>query len=288
MLSNYVHTFDNYGHIYKGSHYDKQKYKKKTKVIVFDLDETLGSFMELHILWKAIHSLPKSQSIEFNKLLDLYPEFLRYGILPILDYVYQKKMLGECYKMYIYTNNQCSLEWTDLITKYFEHALKTTSPIFDKTIYAFKINNKHIELSRSTHEKTHSDFIKCTLLPKTTEICFIDNTSFDLMKNERIYYIQPRSYYHNLSIEEIIDRFLKSKLFDNVSEKNVEEFLYAFFYKSGIFNRNKQLLSAEETNLFVAQKIMYHIKEFFFFTNKKKQTKKVRSHSGKKTRKRKI
>ena len=57
------------------------------KVIVFDLDETLGSFAHLEILWNTL-LLYNQNNILFNDLLDLYPEFIRYGIINILEYVY--------------------------------------------------------------------------------------------------------------------------------------------------------------------------------------------------------
>ena len=82
-----------YVQIYKGKYFLKPKYKQVSKVIAFDLDETLGSFIDLDILWRTLKGLEKQYDIEvdFNKLLDLYPEFLRYGILSILEFLYQKK-----------------------------------------------------------------------------------------------------------------------------------------------------------------------------------------------------
>ena len=40
--------------IYKGKHYYKSNLKHCPKVIAFDLDETLGSFVDLDILWNII------------------------------------------------------------------------------------------------------------------------------------------------------------------------------------------------------------------------------------------
>jgi hypothetical protein len=92
-------------HIYKGKSFMMSSKKNKIqseKVITFDLDETLGSFGELYILWQAIteyykkvEKLHDMNSI-FYTLLDLYPEFLRHGILNILGYLYNKKLSGEC------------------------------------------------------------------------------------------------------------------------------------------------------------------------------------------------
>jgi len=102
--------------IYKGKAFIKSYKKLKEpskKVIVFDLDETIGSFGDLYILWEAITEYynMKNQFHNmddiFHKLLDLYPEFLRHGILNILGYLYNKKLSGECAKVFLYTNNQC-------------------------------------------------------------------------------------------------------------------------------------------------------------------------------------
>jgi len=81
--------------------------------------------------------------------------------------------------------------------------------LFDQIIRAFKLNDSI--LSRTSHEKKYSDFINCALLSKHTEVCFIDDIDFSKMKNEKVYYIRPRSYLHRLSINEIIKRFLKKK-----------------------------------------------------------------------------
>jgi acid phosphatase class B len=63
------------------------------KIVVFDLDETLGYFSEFGMFWDALKSYIKNNSIDFNanqdffnKTLDLYPEFLRPNIINILTY----------------------------------------------------------------------------------------------------------------------------------------------------------------------------------------------------------
>lgn len=269
--------YNNYVQVYKGKYYSKTKLKTVSRVIAFDLDETLGSFADLDILWNALKKL--EIGVDFNEFLDLYPEFLRYGILPIMEYLYQKKLTGQCSKIYIYTNNQCHSSWSQMIASYFDYKIKTQEPLFDKIINAFKVNNRQIELSRTSHEKTHFDFIKCTLLPKTTEICFIDNSEFDMMKTDRIYYIQPISYYHNLTVHDIADRFFCSPIGQPFTQN-----------KGKIMNRLEQFKMNRRVNdkidVFVAHKIMYHIKEFFYLTNKRNRTKKIKIHWGRSTRKR--
>jgi len=67
------------------------------KHFVFDLDETIGSFAELEVLWRGLRELSKMNKYSntfqetpefFRKILDLYPEFLRYGIITILQFLY--------------------------------------------------------------------------------------------------------------------------------------------------------------------------------------------------------
>jgi len=82
---------------------------KNKKVIVFDLDETLGSFGELGSFCNALDEYYGDKQISynmFNDLLDLYPEFIRPQIINILKYILQKKKEDKCKYIMIYTNNQ--------------------------------------------------------------------------------------------------------------------------------------------------------------------------------------
>jgi hypothetical protein len=282
-----------YLQVYKGGCYDKKYLKKYQKIIVFDLDETLGSFGDLYILWTGlnkIHTYHKDKTQEiFNNIIDIYPEFLRYGILNILDFLYSKKASGECDKLFIYTNNICTPPWVSLIVEYINYKLKIKDNLFDKIISAFKINNKIIELSRTQREKTSNDLIRCTLLPKTTEICFIDDTYHRDMINEKVYYIQPYPYHHGLSSNAIIKRFILSQqgsefIQEAKMKDTFDEYIsdWFYFHKKDL---NPETQKTNETDVFVAQKMMYHIKEFFYLTNKKNRTRRKYGKIGKLTRK---
>lgn len=257
--------------------------KNPVKVVVFDLDETLGSFSDLFLLWSGIKHI-HADFQDFSVLLDLYPEFLRCNIIYILQYLYQKKMDKICNKVYIYTNNQCqSREWVYLIMDYFNNKVSSSCScskskevvLFDKVISAFKIGNKHIELSRTTHEKTHSDLMNSTMLPLNTEICFIDDTEYIQMKQEKVYYICPKAYTHSLSISEIIERFIHSNIIFDSSftkmEKSNYELLTSFTYWKHWFSMNNRSSSSlslkqntnNELNIMASKKIMYYIREFF-------------------------
>lgn len=279
--------------IYKGKYFAKHKKSRAKKTVVFDLDETLGSFVDLEILWSLIKRYnKKSLFIDFNDILDIYPEFLRYGIRSILQYIANKKKNGECYKLFVYTNNQVGEYWTNLIINYLNNYITTEFTLFDQIINAFKINNIQVELNRTTHKKTHDDFIKCSLLPKSTTIFFVDDVSYAGMKNERIYYIKPMPYNHHLSTNEIINRFIYSKygiiLLPRDSIKNAFKAEYIeLCMKNGTYhmytNTTKDIL---ENDVLISQKLMYHLKEYFLLTNKQNKTCKRKSLSFSFTRKR--
>jgi len=253
------------------------------KVLVFDLDETIGSFHEAAILWKIIESELQS---DFNTLMDLYPEFLRYGILQIIEFILNKKKIGKCDKLYLYTNNINSPVFPNLISEYLKYKLKSENNVFDKIINAFKVNNKIIEHNRTTHRKTYNDFINCTILPENVKICFIDDKYYSKMENEKIYYIQPSPYYHNLTNKEIIERFSMTSFNSEDNMNKINSILNVPFidYKYQENMMNVEQMKKIEKRIY--KKIMYYVKEFFYITNSTEKTKKIRVPLGKFTRKR--
>lgn len=284
--------------VYKNNYFSRPQLTPSPKIIVFDLDETLGSFFLLNILWCGLNQIRNNNNFfeqtEFNQLLDLYPEFLRYGILHIVEFLYNKKKQGLISKIYIYTNNHCTPPWVSLISNYFNYKLGISSgsePIFDKTICAFKINNKVLEISRTTHEKTYSDFITCTMLPKCTEICFIDNTHHKNMVTEKVYYIQPRAYCHHLHPNTVLDRFYASNIGFSIKtifdkDDSFKEYLYDWFASNGVvFDIHCLDVSYTTTDIFVSQKIMYHLRDFVYTNLRRGQTRKKNIRIGKTTRK---
>ena len=274
--------------LHKGKYYNKKRSKTNGRVIAFDLDETLGSFTDLEILWSALqHFTKKYVPIDFNKLLDIYPEFLRYGILHIIEFLIQKKKSGQCKQIYIYTNNQCKYNWVDLISSYFDYKLKTNTPIFDKIIRAFRIGNTRIEPNRTSTSKTFSDFIKCTLLPIKTEVCFIDNYEYKDMKSDRVYYIQPYSYTHHLSTQDIIKRFVNSDIYNTFTNEPhiLHRFIADYFLTRNHITNGNPMIQDLKRDIIVAQKIMYYLKEFFYLTTKRRRTQKKKFNIGHITRK---
>ena len=105
--------------------------KKPLKIVVFDLDETLGYFTELGIFWDALekyygHNLFNDK---FFEVMDTFPEFCRPNIFKIIDFIHKKK---SCHKIIMYTNNQGPRSWLNMISAYFNYKLGYN--VFDQII----------------------------------------------------------------------------------------------------------------------------------------------------------
>jgi|694.fasta_scaffold103186_7 hypothetical protein len=261
-----------------------------SKIVVFDLDETLGYFVEFGMFWDALKNFIKQQKLSvtsdqslFNKVLELYPEFLRPNIINILNYLKQKKKTKSCNKLMIYTNNQGPEEWAKQIQSYFETKIKYN--LFDQIIKAFKIKGKQVELCRTSHTKKHTDLISCTKIPETTEICFLDDAYHDGMVNDKVYYVNLKPYIHDLPFELMIERFIKSQIINiQVEDKfktNMLEFMKQ--YRHEYVEKTKD---AQNVDKILSKKILQHLQIFF---NKKSQNKTIKNknNNNNKTKKKK-
>lgn len=259
------------------------------KIVVFDLDETLGYFTEFGIFWDCLIYYFKNKNertliqSDFNDILDLFPEFLRPNIINILNYLKNKKQSLCCHKMMIYTNNSGPKEWSHHIIDYFSK--KINYKLFDQLISAFKINGKIVEVCRTTHDKTYNDFIKCTKLPINAEICFLDDTFYPEMANDNIYYINVKPYYHDVKFEDMLDKFSKSDVGKKIINKD-EDFIKIMnenitLYKYDCIDKK---LNEYEMDKIVGKQIVKHLQNFFYKTkNKTIKNKKVKNYKLNKT-----
>jgi len=263
------------------------------KIVVFDLDETLGYFTQYGIFWDSLCNYLKTKNIiltqkEFNDTLDLFPDVLRPNIINILNYLKEKKQSNCCHKIMIYTNNNGPREWAEKILSYFEK--KIDYDLIDQIIAAFKVNGKKIELCRTTNSKTHKDLIRCTKIPDTAEICFLDDTFYPGMTNNNIYYINVKPYYYDYEFNDMLNTFKKSelgiKLIKNDINFDIEIIKYIKQYNYNCIHKN---LQEHEVDKSIGKQIIVHLREFF---NRPKKTKTIKNKTNKinnvsnKTRKR--
>ena len=243
------------------------------KIVVFDLDETLGYFSEFGMFWDALKKYIKDNKIDFiinqdffNKTLDLYPEFLRPNIINILTYLKEKKKEKHCYKIMIYTNNQGPYEWSVQIKSYFEDKVSTPN-LFDQVIGAYKVNGKHVELCRTCDSKTHSDLIRCSKIPDTTDVCFIDDVYHPGMTRDNVFYINIKPYEYDLQFTTIVDRFIASGLLNSDDPTSMKAYIVAFMkrYNYTYVEKDVGELAVDKA---ISKKILQHIQAFFNKRNK--------------------
>lgn len=242
------------------------------KIVVFDLDETLGYFTEFGVFIDSLKRYMGSKNMDstliqndFNQLLDLYPDFLRPNIINILNYLKNKKEKNICHKVMIYTNNQGSKEWVNNIILYFED--KINFKLIDQAICAFKINGKKIELCRTTNSKTYNDLIRCTKLPLDAEICFMDDNYFPGMSSDNVYYINIKPYYRFIDFRYMCDIFIDSSIGKKLLNEtnNKIEFTNYMLNEFKYYNLENIYKTEEEYNIdfILSKKIMAHLKIFF-------------------------
>jgi hypothetical protein len=238
-------------------------------IVVFDLDETLGYFVEFGMFWSAIETYygrTLSQS-EFNDTLDIYPEFIRPNIIDVLTFLKIKKQQNKCSHVMIYTNNQGPKEWAISIKNYFECKMQT--PIFDRIVAAFKVNGKQIEVCRTSHNKKHDDLIKCTKIPANSQICFIDDVYHEEMINDNVYYINVKPYVYDLPYEVLVERYIKHHPEIDTTKFNRHAMSHLARYNHE--NIEKNLLEYEIDKI-ITKQIMQHIKTFFTKNRKRSIT----------------
>jgi hypothetical protein len=222
-----------------------------TKIVVFDIDETMGYFSKLGKIWQILNNHAKAKSkaklgqSDFNVLLELFPEFIRPHLLTILTYIKYQKKMDKCNQVMIYTNNQSSADWIQYIKTYFEIKLKY--PLFDKIISAFKINGKRIEPNRTTHKKTHQDLLSCSKIPINAQICFIDNTYYKDMDVDNVVYIKVKPYIYDLTNEVITNR---------ITSLIKIPILFQFSY-------TEKSSTEYEIDKIVSKKLMLYLQNFF-------------------------
>ena len=253
----------------------------KQKIVVFDLDETLGYFVELGIFWDSLHNYAKSINADtkkiftqayFNAVLDIFPEFIRPSIMSILQYVKVKKQTKQCQGVMIYTNNQGPKEWGHFITNYFENKLKYR--LFNHIISAFKVNGKIVEFCRRSHDKTIKDFMRCSKLPGDVDVCYLDDTYYPEMNADNVYYIKIKPYTHDLNFELMINRFLHNDVSKKIISGTHAEKDFSDFMKTNMNNYEFVYMEKSkdeyEIDKIITKKTMNHLQTFF---NKNKRSK---------------
>lgn len=280
--------------LYKGQHNgqsDGQEGGAIDKILVFDMDETLGHFVELSMFLDALNDFynKKVENIHFFKILDLFPEFIRPNMVKILKYINNKRHRKHCNKIIIYTNNQGQKSWAELIASYFEYRVSVSNKhiskkLFDTIIAAYKIGGKQIEADRTTHDKTVPDLIRCSNIDENTKICFLDDQYHPLMEDKNVYYINCKPYVYNLSFEEMAERYFNKFSEMVIIEKSIFVKQIKTFMNMYKFTVVPKQLDDYNIDKFVSRDMFRHIRLFLSKSNNKKGMKTLRKRINEKIR----
>ena len=235
--------------------------KADPKIVVFDLDETLGCFIEVGMFWDALeHTLDaKLKRGQFFEVMEIFPEFVRPNIYKILSYLKKKKREGECKHVMIYTNNQGDRNWTEMIAAYFD--MKTKSKFFDQIIAAFKVRGKIVEVCRTSHDKSVDDLLRCIRMPRGTQICFLDDQYHPLMEEDDVYYINVKPFTHSLPFATMAERYW-AKAQPPMDRKTFVNRITSFM-RGYSFTVTEKSSAEEHVDTIVGKQILLHLKDFF-------------------------
>lgn len=226
--------------------------------IIFDLDETLGQFVQLGHFYNGITQYFKKipTKKEFFNLLDNYEKYFRPNIFTILNYIKKYKIkYKHKLKTLIFTNNQVGISWITKIKDYIEY--KIHYKLFDKVIGPYKIKSEIQEIMRSNHIKKYDDLIKFIKCDETTPIMFLDDNFHNEMVRDNIVYLLLKPYEFQYKLEELIPIYLKN---NNVKNKTDFICFITNFMKKQKYNITKSIISHEDYSM--SDIIMKYIHEF--------------------------
>ena len=163
------------------------KNERVTKLIVFDMDETLGAFTALSR--DLLQLQPHLQNYALMKhMLDTRPAYFRPAIMQILKQVHTAKFFDPSLRIILYTNNSNS-QWIMFILNYINQFLKLQNPLFDHVLDASQ---------RTTLEKNVADLLhRSNLRPKKNHkysIFFVDDQYHPQMIAKDVVYFHITPY----------------------------------------------------------------------------------------------
>lgn len=236
------------------------------KIAIFDLDETIGYFSQLFIIWKSLIILSKKKLnlIDFYKLCDIYSCYFRPEIIEIMLLLRKNNI-----QTVIYTNNIGPKWWAQLIAMYINYKTAITLGksdnlsinFIDTVIGAFKINGLINDNRRTTNEKTYKDIERIFNLTSCKRVMFVDDLIHEKMIEKNVFYLRVPVYKNNLPLKKIIDLFFRSQygkyfilkneitlqffinfLFVSL-EKNVMNYEYYIHNKNNLFKMIKRFVN---------------------------------------------
>ena len=195
---------------------DNKDYSKN-KLVVFDLDETLGYFSQLYVIWSSLIKLSKTKlSVNnFYQLSDNYIFYYQPAIFETLRYLKENKI-----KTIIFTNNQALYWWPKLIALYLNYKTNRYDNLFKTVIGSYKIGKILNDKRRTSMMKKYEDLKKIMKLNNSTKVLFLDDQEHPEMRHPNVEYFKVPNYVKILPPTNIVNIFLHSKFGKKFIQKN--------------------------------------------------------------------
>lgn len=153
------------------------------RVVILDLDETLGAFRAFAAFLRAIspYLVPY---VLFAQMLDQHPEYLRPGILELLSFLNDNRRFDRC-RVVLYTNN-ASAAWVDMAVRYFQE--RVAADLFSAVVHG--AHPRRLD----PRKKSLDDLLQCIKVPPKTEFLAVDDCHHEALKEGVAVYVQITPY----------------------------------------------------------------------------------------------
>jgi len=197
------------------------------RIILIDMDETLGTFTEIGTFLTALLDLcPRlDYNTEFFKAMNLFTGFHRPRIVQILKHMTILRTSENVSKIVLYTNNQGSNEWVRLIASYFD--TQVGCRVFDDIIFSYMINGNINDHRRTTHDKVLCDVYNCINIYSPTKFLFIDDQLHNGMVHKDVTYLRVEPYVYYMEYSRMATLYHNTYVLDDM---NQEEFVTAIVF----------------------------------------------------------
>jgi hypothetical protein len=227
------------------------------KVIVFDLDHTIGDFFVIGLIWNFMKkTIGNLNQYDFNIICSLFPEIIRFNIIPILNYIHVRINITSSIKVLIYTNNKGGKNWIDMIIGYIES--KMDSNIIYKII-------------ENTNKKSYKDLIHKSHIPRSAKILFIDDYYHSYMKHEKVTYLNVKKYNFYVNNDILINTITNSEYINRKIPINMRNQFKSLFKNYVIKNNrnNNKKDSEKRVDHIVSRMILNYVRTFLNEENTK-------------------
>jgi len=231
------------------------------KYIVFDLDETLGNFVQLGIFCDVIENVFRVNLSQtgFNEMCDTFHHFFRPHLFNILETINVHKKYNPHINLAIYTNNVGNQSWTHKLKTYMETKVGTL--LFDRVICAYKNMDNQMEVCRSTSQKCPQDLARCVNSPQNAKFIFFDDQHHPLMAHPQVTYFRTKPYTYFYPFNNMIDLFIKTQTAKQLLHKCTPVTRYELLNEFDKYNYKERKINSQEYNIdiIVSKKINEHI-----------------------------